>query len=242
MTDRKRVAVCVSGHLRQVKQGFAAFIRNVISPNIDRFDFDFFIDTWDQGDWRSPPGEQRNLGMLDPEIIDWIRQHIKPPAFRIQQPIPWDTSRYDPYIKPGHQKKGTRGEHILGMYYKIMRANELKSDHERTLGFEYDTVMRWRTDFAFKEPLILAGELADDRVYDAVWVPEHKNNSDDWLFDAFAMGDSNSMNNYSVAFWALDIHIFGNRVFRPEPLLRYHMDHESIRVGILSSGWEILRA
>ena len=51
MIKTKRIAVCLSGHLRSIEAGYENFYEKVIQANPE-YEFDFFISTWNSREWR----------------------------------------------------------------------------------------------------------------------------------------------------------------------------------------------
>jgi len=168
-----RIAVCLSGQLRTWKdaqKSWDAFFNELkTSPEIDGDDIevDYFVHTWDfnstpfavwtKQQWdagkfhtgfEQPPAE----GVSKEEIEEFL-QTIKPKRHLIEN-IFKSTSR--------KEELDARTQWRLGDYtkwapiswagaqlYGIMRAAELKRNYEFENGFEYDMVVRMRSDLSF---------------------------------------------------------------------------------------------
>lgn len=238
----KKVAVCISGHLRGFKKGYEKFHEMIISPNSQHCEFDMFIDTWAADDWRGDY-QEKNMNNLTGGTIESAMNLYQPILLRIQKNIVFDTSKYLQYIKPGDVKKRSRGEHIPAMYYKIYKGNELKSSFENEFGFEYDLVIRHRSDWAFKHPLILTPEIFEN-IKNTVFIPhvEGPAGLQEWCPDVFAFSSSANMNYYSSLINRLDYLVEKYGVFRPEPLLYFHLnENTSFDVNIFDHEWEVVQ-
>jgi len=216
----KRVAVCLSGHLRTPHQGYELFKKHVIDPNPD-CDFDFFIDTWSARDWRKNDGIDRSNESLE-DVISDVMSLYKPVAMRIQRDRAWNTEIYHKYICEGDVKKASRGEHIMGMYYKIFRCDDLRRTHEAEFCFQYDLVMRHRTDIAFKEAVQLSDQLVK-HAKTTILVAKNHSDQAEWCSDVSAISSSRGMLYYSCVFPLIPRLCERHQIFRPEPLLYYHL-------------------
>jgi len=238
----RRAAVCISGHLRQFQVGFDLFNENIMKPN-PTWAFDFFIETWAHQDWRTQEKFQSTH-----DIVGLVSDTYKPKALCIEPEIEWDTSPYMQFVKnPRWVKKGyggvrSKGEHILAMYYKILRANELKSKFEEAHNFKYDTVIRHRTDFVLSQKLILNQHTPD--LASKVYVPFCDQGAREGgisIRDMFAISSSENMDYYSGLFSCMDNIVEASGVFRPEPMLYFYLNqNKNIDVVELHHPWRIL--
>lgn len=224
----KRVAVCVSGHLRHYRKGYEAFKRCLIDPN-PNWEFDFYIDTWDKADWR------RDDEFFE-DFMDVIHL-FKPVSIRIEREKIWDTEKYMKYVQPGDVKKGTRGEHILSMYYKIKGAHDLMGEGG---AWDYDLIVRWRSDIDPNEKIKLDDlELLSPKMRNVVHVAKNKSDQQEWVSDVFAVGRPLLMNQYSFLYRRMDELVEKHKIFRPEPLLYHHLRcYAEIRE--LTGDWKVI--
>lgn len=220
----KRVAICLSGHLRTPKQGYELFKKYVIDPNQD-CDFDFFIDTWSARDWRKNDGVDRTNESLE-WVISEVMSLYKPVAVRIQRDRAWNTEMYHKYIREGDVKKASRGEHIMGMYYKIFQCDDLRRTHEKEFCFEYDLVLRHRTDIAFNENLVLSDALVE-QAKTKIFIAKNHSDQEEWCSDVSAISSPKGMLFYSFLFALIPSLVERHEVFRPELLLYHHLKSSS---------------
>ena len=233
-----RVAVCISGHLRNFKSGYKNFKENFILINSDHT-FDFFIDTWDNLDWRN-----ENIFKETADIIPHVKTLYSPIKINVEKFINWDTEEYMKYVsnqrwvKKGIQGKRSKGEHILGMYYKIFKCNNLKKEKEDKDSFKYDIVIRSRTDMGFSSPVKLDVLANIDEI---IYVPQCSKEAKDngiLIRDMFAISSSKNMDYYCDLFNKINEILESTRMFRPEPMLYHYLDKNS-KIGIaeLENNW-----
>lgn len=237
----KRVAVCISGHVRSFEKGFENFKSKVIDQN-KSFEFDFFIDTWETKDWRTEDKFKETS-----ESIEEIKALYRPVKVVVEKDIEWDTSNFmkfvkDPsWVKKGYKKVRSKGEHILGMYYKIRNCNYLKSQHEEENGFEYDLVIRHRTDLGFESKINLDEILKDtkDKIYVAK-LRENQKSAGQPINDVLGISSSKNMDEYSKVFDNIEEIVTESEIFRPEWILDFHLKKEKLNTQEVTSPWFII--
>lgn len=143
-----RVALCISGMPRYVKEGHHLFSKNLLGFE----KMDIFIHTWVDKD----TGVHKGMTRLD--SIEEVKQ-----LYNVTNSIE-EAQRYD--IAP----QGVSKEEFVhwSMFYSVWSANNLKKQHEVENNMEYDCVIRTRFDCALLEPLNVA-EYTGDTVY-APWI------------------------------------------------------------------------
>lgn len=236
-----KVAVCISGHLRSFSEGYDYFFKNIIEAN-PGFKFDFFVSTWDVRDWRT---EDRNKHTKN--IFEDFNNIYNPVTMDIEDNIVWDTSKYMPHVhnvrwlKKGYGGIRSNGGHILGMYYKIKKSNDLKVSYELKNNFKYDLVIRHRTDFAIEKSINLERIL--DNAKETIYIPncdEKARNSGIPIRDVFAVSSSENMDYYSSLFDNIDFIVKKYDMFRPEPMLyNYLSENKDIKTLELINKWKI---
>lgn len=229
---KNRIAVCVSGHLRMLEEGINNFYEHVINPN-DTYEFDFFIDSWFKNDWRCEDNKT-----IDNETLKLLnRLNLK--SLRFECDHNWDTTKFLNYIKPGYVKKGTNGEHILAMFYKINMCDLSVQEYEKLNCFKYDIVIRWRTDIGFEHDLLFP---KFNNVLDTfVMIPITNVLDDDWVTDVFAFSSSINMHLYSRLHTVMSQRVEELGKFRPELLLMHHLKRENLSVLKVPLSWKVLR-
>ena len=236
-----RVAVCISGHLRNFNTGYDYFHETFIKKNPD-VEFDFFVSTWDVCDWRTIDKDKQTE-----TIFDEFSKKYKPVKIHIEKNITWDTTKYMPHVhnqrwlKKGYRGVRSDGSHILGMYYKIKKSNDLKQLYEKENKFKYDLVMRHRTDFYFDGNIDLNKILSESNNH--IFVPDcdEKSKSEGIpIRDVFAVSSSKNIDFYSNLFDSLDNVIKKYDIFRPEPILfNYLSENNHIKTKEIINRWGI---
>ena len=78
---KRKAAICISGHMREYKQGFENLSKYIIQSNPE-YDFDIFIDTWFAQDWHGTGANE-----LINEELNKIVSTYMPTSIQIQKPI-----------------------------------------------------------------------------------------------------------------------------------------------------------
>ena len=142
-----RVALCLSGLPRYIKESYALFSKNLVGFE----SMDIFIHSWKQQD-TDPLGVHKDVVRLDSvEEIDQL--------YNITDSL-FEPQRYD--IAPENIE---HDEFIhWSMFYSVWAANNLKRQHETKNNIKYDRVIRTRFDCALCKPLDVE-EYPSDKVY-----------------------------------------------------------------------------
>lgn len=162
-----RVAICMSGMPRQVREGHYFTKKNILS----HYDCDVFAHTWN-GFGREWP-EHREC---DPS--DLVQKLYQPKHFVTQDPMTFTGL-------------GTS----QSMWYSIHASNELKRHYEVENGFIYDIVLRSRFDNIFVSKLEFVTPVANC-LYGTLKHNRH-GCPNEQLDDRFAYGSSEVMDKYA---------------------------------------------
>lgn len=171
----KRLAVCYSGMCRDFDLCYPSFYDNILSQwDGDIHFFFFFWDIIDKGKYR---------GALTTDLLDMFFTLLpQPPKLgKLVPPISF-TSRH--------------GQNLMSMFYAIKEANELKTQYEKRHNFQYDCVMRVRTDTGFHQP-IESDRFSAERLT-KIHARDFINTS--YLNDQFAFSNSHNMDLYSSTY------------------------------------------
>lgn len=175
-----KIALCLSGQPRCVKQGYEFVKRNILDGN----DVAVFCHVWEA-----------------PEVIDI--EIYKPEAFMIEKSLTNDLSKYTrvPPPQPNWKVKDP-ARSTYNQLYGIQKANELKKVHEETNNMKFDWVIRSRFDFAINTKIPFA-ELDNTKLY----IPNCRMTPNrDFGNDQFAFSSSENMDKYSATFDFIDYH------------------------------------
>ena len=129
------------------------------------------------------------------------------------------------------------------MYYKIKKCNDQKIKHETDNSCVYDLVIRNRTDFGLSNPVVFKNEILDPN--DTIYVPHcdiHAKSAGIPIRDVFAISNSKNIDYYSSIFDRMDLIVEESKIFRPEPILDFHLrKNKSISVSELENDWFLIR-
>ena len=173
-----KIALCLSGQARSVKQGYEFVKRNILDGN----DVTVFCHVWET-----------------PEVIDI--EIYKPEAFMIEKSLTNDLSKYTrvPPPQPNWKVKDP-ARSTYNQLYGILKANELKKVYEETNNMKFDWVIRSRFDFAINARIPFA-ELDNTKLHipNCRMTPQR-----DFGNDQFAFSSSENMDKYADTFNRID--------------------------------------
>jgi hypothetical protein len=174
-----KVALCLSGQPRSVKEGYEYVKKNLLDLN----DVTVFCHVWE-----SPN-------------VELVSELYKPEVLMVEKPINPDLSKYTrvPPPQPNWKVKNP----ALSTYaqlYALNKCNELKSIYEEQNGFKFDWVIRSRFDFALNISIPFE-MLNNTKLYipNCRMVPARNFGN-----DQFALSSSDNMNKYSETFNNID--------------------------------------
>ncbi len=130
-----------------------------------------------------------------------------------------------------------RPGNVLSMFYSIREANRLKTSFEKEHGFEYDCVVRCRTDLRFNSPFRIS-DYADE-LRKAVLIPDRKDYGQN---DMLALSSSSNMDVYSSAFEFIEPHYASGGLFNPETILYSHLEAQNIPCFQKPIDYELVRS
>jgi hypothetical protein len=173
-----RIALCLSGQPRSVKQGYEFVKRNILDGN----DVTVFCQVW----------EADGAGDLD---------LYKPEVMLMEKSLNTDLSKYTnvPPPQPNWKVKDP-ARSTYNQLYGIMKCNELKKVYEETNNMKFDWVIRSRFDFAINARIPFA-ELDNTKLHipNCRMTPQR-----DFGNDQFAFSSSGNMDKYADTFNRID--------------------------------------
>jgi hypothetical protein len=187
-----RVALCISGQPRNVSRGIENILENM------NFEVEVFVHAWwDKNSNKSTFKKILYNGVEDevsqPMENDWVADlynNFDVNKILLEKQINVNV----PEILKKRKLKFTYAFGVCSSLYSIYKCNQLKKDFEIENNFEYDWVIRTRSDFGLSEPISLEG--LDNSI---IYAPN--DNSHSYGFnDQFAIGSSKNMDVYSKTF------------------------------------------
>ena len=173
-----KIALCLSGQPRSVKQGYEFVKRNILDGN----DVTVFCHVWE-----------------NPEVIDI--ELYKPEAYMMEKSLTDDLSKYTRFPPP--QPNWKVKDPVRSTYnqlYAILKCNELKLVYEKENNIVFDWVIRSRFDFAINAKIPFE-QLDNNKLHipNCRMVP-----SRDFGNDQFAFSSSKNMDKYADTFNRID--------------------------------------
>ena len=188
-----KIALCLSGQARCVKQGYEFVKKNLLDGN----DVTVFCHVWES-----------------PEVIDI--ELYKPEALMIEKPLTNDLSKYTnvPPPQPNWKVKDP-ARAAWNLMYSLKVANELKNVYEDENNMKFDWVIRSRYDFALNTPIPFA-ELDSTKLY----VPNCRMTpARDFGNDQFAFSSSENMDKYADGFNHIEKHYDSGTIMIGEEMM-----------------------
>lgn len=224
--ENRRVAICFSGLLKNYWQTIPNFLEMWVKAN-PTWNFYIFMDIWDKLDVRfenkypytqiTTKDSNQLKTILNSDNIKHLEIVIEP--YRLIDP-----TQYQKYLQDGdtHYDSKHPGEHILSMFYKINKCNNLKKDYENKSKSIFDLVVRIRTDLIFTSPIDL-NSLSPD----CFWIP---GSIEEVFSDHCAISSSENI-DYLAGLWNdIEEIITNHNVFNPHKLLRAHLGSKNCKV------------
>jgi hypothetical protein len=163
---KKKLAICLSGMMRQAGTCFENLNENLYKPLSEYFDIDFFISTWSEADKEYI--ETSKVRSIEELSTKQLLKLYKPKEYNIE---PYNDKVRDKIIKilPSELYRRNRKmrphlqvNNVLAMFYNNYMAGECKRKYEKTQGFKYDYVIRARLDlWMYKSILDKASNIKD---------------------------------------------------------------------------------
>tara|TARA_R110002167_G_scaffold53699_21_gene153704 strand:- start:1635 stop:2543 length:909 start_codon:yes stop_codon:yes gene_type:complete len=205
-----RVAVCVSGSLRQFKSCYENLVEHLFSVN--GCEYDFFLSSWDSKirhhkvDFEDEGTFEEAISLYKPKKYNYeIYNNEKRNELANLSGLIEHQRKYGggKSLKRQFKHKVTGGwyaHNYIGQLYNIYKANELKKDYEKENNFKYDLSIRIRYD-AWVTRGGLTKTICDNIKEDEILVSEYLwQNKEPWTTgpdDKFAIGTSESMDMFS---------------------------------------------
>ena len=189
----KRVAVCFSGQLRNVKSTYEIGYKPNMWDTNTNCQIDVFGHSWydknTTGMIYTAANRMRNTipacSPVPSDIIQQVYESYNPIQLYLQQQLVFDEKDYNERKLPDAVP-----EHGLSRLYSIQRANEARLQHERNMDFVYDLVIFTRYDFVIMEKLLFDVIGKETGIFHLGYSPHNFN-------VCFTMGDPQSMTKYA---------------------------------------------
>jgi hypothetical protein len=194
-----KIALCFSGQLRNVKSTFEKwYLPNVLEPNAHH-EIDVFVHSWFDrntvgGVFYAANEVPNSVVACDPiptDIVQQVYDLYNPVKFQLQKQLVFDEKNYNT-----RRLHGAVPQNGLSRLYSIKQSILSKLQHEEEHNFKYDVVVSTRFDFTLKQPFLF--DLVKERgVYHPGFSPHGFN-------VCYAMGDTESMNQYALLYDCVD--------------------------------------
>ena len=227
VTSKTKMAICFSGHLRDLERTKDYWLELINRYNIDVYASFWDVENVEMGDtinnfhkiYNVKKMEVERYDIFDKSTLEPLRYHIDPPNTILSN------------LMDSCNNFGT-----MAMWYKIWKANTLTKE----FGIEYDVVIRARTDMFFTNPLNI-------EIDNTLSVPNGRirlNNytNSDGIADLFAYGSPKMMDYYSICYFFMMEHLGKGHYMVPhEHFLHTHLNKVSVPIKFMKDGLIITR-
>ena len=207
-----KVALCISGQIRSVRESFNDIYNNIILPN----NADVFIHAWyDEDTLDTTSIDFSRNRKLEKGIDKHIIELYKPKKVLFEKQKIFNKTYNHLYVSDSWKEAGLLNigknkatledsknniiQCSLSMWYSIFKCNELKELYAIENNFLYDYVIRSRFDIAIKEPLYV--HKYDKKALYYIDI----NQPDNLVSDIFNFGSNRIMNLYASMYYQVEL-------------------------------------
>lgn len=190
-----KIAVCISGHLRNYEETAERLLENFAE-----FESDIFICTWNYDNINGRPVQEEN-----------VVKNYSPKSFKIELYEELHFLHYEKYqkIKPYKKfdatwHKNREGDASYNQFYLIRKCNDIKRKYEREHKIKYDVVFRIRPDIQIQN--FRPQTIENNSIY-FPYNCFHQN-----MTDAAFYGSSEAMDQATMCYDLVDFYLFNHRI------------------------------
>lgn len=162
MSNSKRIAIQLFGHLRTFEYTFESFNKYLLKENIlDDYQIDIFIHTWNELDhstinYRNLDGKALTGKSLTNEELSLVNKLYQPKKIVVESQL--DCQDEVLIEKIGRFPRSKKG--CLNNSYTIYMVNKLRNEYELENRVHYDWVIVTRPDILFKSPFRISNIIS----------------------------------------------------------------------------------
>jgi hypothetical protein len=218
----KKVAVCISGFVRDFEKTHQNLFDNIINNN-PNYQFDIFIHTWDKINTQSSQlfirgnidgrNAYDNFNTYDyNKLVDIY----KPKSICVDRYSDDNFKRFQKYstAQDGLGLPGNNPIAVFSQFYKVSKCAEMVISNEHLTGEKYDVIIRTRFDLNANPINLDEFELTDDVIH-----LENDGSLSDWSSDKFAIMNGKVNEIYRSFYYNLESLIDQTNICLPERLM-----------------------
>jgi hypothetical protein len=229
----KKVAVCISGFVRDFEKTHQNLFDNIINNN-PNYQFDIFIHTWDKINTQSSQlfirgdidgrNAYDNFNTYDSNRLIQI---YNPKSICIDRYGDDNFKKFEKYLiaNNGAGLGGNNPIAVFSQFYKVAKCAEMAISNEHLTGEKYDIIIRTRFDLNANPINLDDFELTDDMIY-----LENDGSLGDWSSDKFAIMNGAVNEVYRSFYYNLESLIDQTNVCLPERLMAAFFKALNIRM------------
>lgn len=161
-----KIALLLHGLTRRYDISYPFIKKNII----DNLNADVFISCWEN------QVKEENINKGDNFPLQGLIDLYKPKAFDFEI---YTDEREKSFCGESFGNKFAKQQvhyknswnRFFAFYYKVWKANELKKEHEQKNNFEYDVVIKWRTDIFIKDAIDIKFIEEISKTENTVFIP-----------------------------------------------------------------------
>lgn len=222
-----KTALCISGHIRSFLDVYDTLYRYILEP----YSPDVFIHTWDTIGFftRGKKIKGHRVKMIQDDTVSpllWseVLEKLQPVAIYQENQRTVNLRYFDKEEYTIRAYAGMPSNYAYNLY-SIQKANDLRLQHQKIQGFEYDFVIRTRFDLEYQSNLHI-DDL--DVQSGSLFYPSYRNGVFPELRDVFVMGSSLAVNAYANTFSHIKEYLTTGCNFSAESLINRSLYNERI--------------
>lgn len=152
----KRIALCLSGQPRSIKEAYPCIKKNLIDTNQQ---VDVFLHCWynneeigKQFSNTSETTREEGINIVEDNVPNWLKKMYQPVATLVEVQEDFSSKVKQEYLAA---RDKTNPFATFSMWTSIQRCNDLKKQYENDNNFIYDIVVRCRYDVALETPIVI---------------------------------------------------------------------------------------
>jgi len=244
-----KIAICISGHVRNFQRYSKEFFEKVISPN-SHHEIDIFISTWDKNNSKSSFASSRR-GYQDDSDLDVIGMlnTYNPKMYIVERN---NDDIFENFNIDGHSNNP---KFVVPQFYKINQVGNLLKYYIQSNNIKYDLVMKTRFDLVYdvtedfdftdSNATSTPKNIQFDEIDTNYFNIEHDcNQYPEWVHDKIFISNPENYFKYIEIYNNVEDLISSTSVYTTEQLTFHWLESQNIPVkkdfsikGIAITGW-----
>jgi hypothetical protein len=215
----KKVAICLTGHIRNYNNYFHKLYENIILNNSGKFEFDVLVSTWSNINSKNSHSHvRRNNTDFSKIDISELYSVINPKIILVEK------EEIDIFKKFENISGTNITKSVFSQFYKVNQIFKFLEEYQISNQINYKYIIRSRFDFEIFNKINL--EEIDPNFFNV----EDETYDMDWISDKFCITNFNNFKIFSNFYSELENLILENGTNIPEKLMAIHFKKNNIEV------------